>query len=194
MHNGAKSFSSLREGPVAGRESSSSYARSPSLLGTADFLSSGLDRFIALTSSGVSRNSVASSRCDVCRSNLTCHSSNQSPMLASKNSPSGTIQILHFNGYPRSLYLVKSARPTRPRLSPENRPYVISSKPANGIGRRRDCFTLPQRGFARRGLEPMSSCLLFRASGLLLLLCHSASPVLPVLVRQLRGPHLRTCP
>src|SRR6266851_7485634 len=37
-----------------------------------------------------------------------------------------------------------------PRLSPENRPYVISSKPANGIGRRRDCFTLPQRGFARR--------------------------------------------
>ena len=24
--------------------------------------------------------------------------------------------------------------------------------------------------------------------------CHCASPVLPVLVRQLRGPHLRTCP
>jgi hypothetical protein len=42
---------------------------------------------------------------------------------------------------------------TQPRLSPENRPYVISSKPANGIGRRRDCFTLPQRGFARRGLS-----------------------------------------
>jgi MoxR-like ATPase len=40
-----------------------------------------------------------------------------------------------------------------PRLSPENRPYVISSKPANGIGRRRDCFTLPQRAFARRGLS-----------------------------------------
>ena len=43
-----------------------------------------------------------------------------------------------------------------PRLSPQNRPYVISSKPANGIGRRRDCFTLRQRGFARLGLSPRS--------------------------------------
>jgi hypothetical protein len=32
-----------------------------------------------------------------------------------------------------------------PRLSPQNRPYVISSKPANGIGQRRDCFTLLDR-------------------------------------------------
>jgi hypothetical protein len=34
--------------------------------------------------------------------------------------------------------------PARPRLSLENRPYVISSKPANGIGLRRDCFTVPR--------------------------------------------------
>jgi hypothetical protein len=47
-----------------------------------------------------------------------------------------------------------------PRLSPQNRPYVISSKPANGIGRRRDCFTLLQRAIARFRIEPSKWCLL----------------------------------
>jgi hypothetical protein len=47
-----------------------------------------------------------------------------------------------------------------PRLSPQNRPYVISSKPANGIGRRRDCFTLLQRAIARFRIEPLKWCLL----------------------------------
>ena len=42
----------------------------------------------------------------------------------------------------RARWVSKSWRPNDPRLSPQNRPYVISSKPANGIGRRRDCFTL----------------------------------------------------
>jgi hypothetical protein len=30
-----------------------------------------------------------------------------------------------------------------PRWSPQNRPYVVTSKPAIEIGLRRDCFTVP---------------------------------------------------
>src|ERR1035437_5521729 len=40
-----------------------------------------------------------------------------------------------------------------PRWSSQKRPYVVTSKPAIGIGLRRDCFTLPQCGFARRDLS-----------------------------------------
>src|ERR1039457_133366 len=36
----------------------------------------------------------------------------------------------------------------RPRWSPQKRPYVVTSKAAIEIGRRRDCFTPPQCGFA----------------------------------------------
>jgi len=57
--------------------------------------------------------------------------------------------------------------PDAPRLSPQNRPYVISSKPANGIGRRRDCFTLRQRAIARFRIERSKWCLLlwFHSAG-----------------------------
>ena len=43
-----------------------------------------------------------------------------------------------------------------PRWSPQKRPYAVTSKPANGIGLRHDCFTLPQCLYARRGLSPQS--------------------------------------
>jgi hypothetical protein len=39
-----------------------------------------------------------------------------------------------------------------PRWSLQNRPYVVTSKPAIEIGLRRDCFTARQRAFARLGL------------------------------------------
>ena len=66
-----------------------------------------------------------------------------------------------FNGYEAERCFDASPGPSScPRLSPQNRPYVISSKPANGIGRRRDCFTLLQRAIARFRIEPSRWCLL----------------------------------
>ena len=64
-------------------------------------------------------------------------------------------------------YQVRNHLESKPRLSPQNRPYVISSKPANGIGRRRDCFTLLQRAFARLRIEPSKYCLIlwFHSAG-----------------------------
>jgi transposase len=40
--------------------------------------------------------------------------------------------------------LAEALGPVLPRWSPQNRPYVVTSKPAIEIGLRRDCFTVPR--------------------------------------------------
>src|ERR1035441_8608824 len=56
----------------------------------------------------------------------------------------------------------------KPRWSPQNRPYVVTSKPANEIGLRRDCFYLAAVSFCKARFEPSELGLILKASGCVL--------------------------
>jgi len=69
-----------------------------------------------------------------------------------------------------------------PRWTPQNRPYVDSSKPANGQ-RPRQALLVPCRAVERQAFSPQGGGH-----------CFLSSAAVTVLVRQLRGPHFSTCP
>ena len=69
-----------------------------------------------------------------------------------------------------------------PQWTPQNRPYVDSSKPANGQ-RPRQALLVSCRAVERQAFSPQGGGH-----------CFLSSAAVMVLVRQLRGPHFSTCP